>query len=428
MHLFLPQGCVRPAGRAFLRCAPVARRAPGRRLTGILLLALGALLCAGTRPAAAQGKVIGESGTPTTWEYPLNTAVSAARTLSVYLQNEIGRGGEIVALELNVTELPAPLSGQFEIQMDHTEMNVPIWPDDDTGDPWPLVYSGNISVSQTGWLRFDFTTPFTYDGVRNLLIGFALENNTTSTPAATCAASGLGTERTLYATVMEEGGGWPGPEGTNLQPVVRLVFRPQIEKVVPQAAPNTGPQEVTVTGAHFYEGATLHMYLEGDESSKITATNVTVSPDNTQITGTFDLLGKTEGIYNIVVDYPGTNDSGELKNAFAVGEPLAAAVGRLRATRAPSGKVTVEWTPEEGSDVAGYHVLRAARLEGPFTRVTPRLIPPGSRTCRFVDGGARGRAGQYYCLEVRHTSGRVQRLAPVSVSAPAASSRGKRGK
>jgi hypothetical protein len=433
MHLFLLPARVRLAGRALRRCAHHARRAPDYRHAGALPLALLTLLGAGAPPASAHEQSIGTGESP--WAFPLNTQAFAARCQTIYLATEVGTRGSILALDLDVSRAPSRALDHWTIRMAHTEQSI-VPPDPGGGKPRPwmdgdwvqVYYRESEPAGTTGWRRFVFDEPFAYDGTRNLLVEFSL-SSPQRVLAGLCRSSLPSTTeetRSLMSQVVVSGNPLPAPGPADERPNVRLLVGPHVGGASPATVKNDAPATITVSGTHIHAGATLKLTRP---EGRITATNVSVTEDH-QITGTFNLTGAPLGFYGVLITNPdGLSD--EQPGRLVVedgGVPLAAAVGRLRATRAPSGKVTVEWTPEEGSDVAGYHVLRAARLEGPFTRVTPRLIPPGSRTCRFVDGGARGRAGQYYCLEVRHTSGRVQRLAPVSVSAPAASSRGKRGK
>jgi hypothetical protein len=74
---------------------------------------------------------------------------------------------------------------------------------------------------------------------------------------------------------------------------------------------------------------------------------------------------------------------------------------RLQADTLPDGRVAVAWETGTEHDVLGFHVERAAARQGPFTRLTPRLIAargPAGRgaTYRFVE--APGRGVHYYRL------------------------------
>lgn len=46
---------------------------------------------------------------------------------------------------------------------------------------WTTVYQRNQTISTTGLVNFAFTTPFDYDGVRNLMIDFSYNNSTYTT-------------------------------------------------------------------------------------------------------------------------------------------------------------------------------------------------------------------------------------------------------
>jgi hypothetical protein len=98
--------------------------------------------------------------------------------------------------------------------------------------------------------------------------------------------------------------------------------------------------------------------------------------------------------------------------------PSAAPKERRETRPALPTQVRLEWKTRHDSEVQGYVVYRAERPEGPFRRVSPRLIPvpPGEASTReylFVDEGVRAGAAYYYYLDVVGIDGRKRRFSGV---------------
>ncbi len=90
---------------------------------------------------------------------------------------------------------------------------------------------------------------------------------------------------------------------------------PQIVGISPNHAGNTGSVTVTIGGGNFSPGATVKLTKTGQ--TDIVATSVSVADDKASLGATFDLTGKTAGVYTVVV----TNADGkkfELANAFTI--------------------------------------------------------------------------------------------------------------
>ncbi|HLA79321.1 MAG TPA: hypothetical protein VJU18_17220 [Vicinamibacteria bacterium] len=87
------------------------------------------------------------------------------------------------------------------------------------------------------------------------------------------------------------------------------------------------------------------------------------------------------------------------------------------AREAPS--VTLTWKVKGGQDVYGCLVYRAGRREGPFLRISPRILrlPPGSgedaRDLSFVDTRVEKGKTYYYYLDIVRDSGTKERFSPV---------------
>jgi subtilisin family serine protease len=131
------------------------------------------------------------------WSYPMHTANHDSRTQVIYLASEIGTGGLITNLSLNVITIPGQVMSNWTIRMKHTTLSAySSYSFDSTG--WTIVYQANESRGSTGWRTFTFSTPFLYNGTSNLLIDFS-HNNSSKTSNGACAYSTPGSYRSVYA-------------------------------------------------------------------------------------------------------------------------------------------------------------------------------------------------------------------------------------
>jgi hypothetical protein len=90
---------------------------------------------------------------------------------------------------------------------------------------------------------------------------------------------------------------------------------PSITKISPDFATKDSAVSVTITGSNFQDGATVKLVRPG--SAPVTATGILVTA--TSITCLFNLNGKSDGSYNLVVINPdGQSDSRQ--NIFTIGE------------------------------------------------------------------------------------------------------------
>jgi Peptidase C10 family/Spi protease inhibitor len=133
-----------------------------------------------------------------TWEYPFNAFHHDARTQVIYLEEEIGCAGQITSLSVHLTTVPAQTLTNFTIRMKHIlnfkdEYDTGLWVD----SGWTMVYQTDETIDSTGWSTFEFTTPFDYDGIYNLLVDFSFDN-TDYTLKGLCRYSEPGGNRSLY--------------------------------------------------------------------------------------------------------------------------------------------------------------------------------------------------------------------------------------
>jgi len=136
------------------------------------------------------------TGTATS-DFPLATNYHDARSQTIYRASEIGGALTITALALDVNTVPGQMMTNFTIRMKHTDLSVygssPIWESLD----WTTVYQTNETITTTGWVLFDFTTHFEYNGTQNLMVDISFNNDSNST-AGWCRYSLPGGQRSIY--------------------------------------------------------------------------------------------------------------------------------------------------------------------------------------------------------------------------------------
>ncbi len=156
-----------------------------------------------------------EIGTGTSvQEFPMATYYEDERTQVIYLRDELGNACVLSGLALDVTSTPNMALNNWTIRMRHTPLaaytNSPLWESD-----WTIVYQSTTTVPSTGWVNFDFDTPFEYNGTDNLMIDFSFNNDSYAAEFdGYCNASDSGTNRVLYSR-SDSGDGdpldWSGP-------------------------------------------------------------------------------------------------------------------------------------------------------------------------------------------------------------------------
>lgn len=140
------------------------------------------------------------------WIFPMYTGYHDARTQVIYLASEIGKAGNIADLSLEVTTAPGQILENWTIRMKHTNLseysssNCSL-----EADGWTVVYQNDESIDNKGWRKFEFQTPFAYNGTDNLLVDFSF-NNDTSTSHGLCRVSSPGGRRSAYAASYDQHG------------------------------------------------------------------------------------------------------------------------------------------------------------------------------------------------------------------------------
>ena len=221
-------------------------------------------------PSVWAEEIIIGTGT-STWALPLNTFCHDARTQTIYLAGEIGAPYDITALALYVTVLPGQTMYNFTIRMKHTDLSVyggsPNW----ESSNWTTVYQTNKTITTTGWVQFNFTTPFEYNGTQNLMVDISF-NNSSYTTNGYCRYSTPGGTRTIYyytdsgyGDPLAWSGRTPIPNATSNVPNLKLIVESLTRVIRPVFTPDGGTynseQNVVITCST--EGATIHYTTNG---------------------------------------------------------------------------------------------------------------------------------------------------------------------
>ena len=111
------------------------------------------------------------------WKYPFNTYFQKRRAEYIYAQAQLGRGGHIKALKIFFEEKPLLPLKNCTIRMKHTTDSeygaIPQW----TSSGWITVFADTKTIDDIGPVAFTLSTPFHYDGIRNLIVDFSFSNS-----------------------------------------------------------------------------------------------------------------------------------------------------------------------------------------------------------------------------------------------------------
>ena len=152
------------------------------------------------------------------WGYPLHTNDDDSRTQVIYLAQEIGTAATITSLSLDVVTRPGRDFDKLTIRMKHTAMNEYSTCALDA-EGWTVVYQKQNTSVDEGWQKFQFQTPFEYNGTDNLLVDFSHDNSSDSEDGY-CRASRPGGSRSVYAGSDSRDGDpleWPATVPPNMR-------------------------------------------------------------------------------------------------------------------------------------------------------------------------------------------------------------------
>lgn len=107
-----------------------------------------------------------------------------ARLQNIYLPAEVGPPGRLQSLALNVGSYSGMVTlKNFTIRVKHTTKSSYTNTADSTWETadWTTVYSGTAIANSSGWQVFPCNSAFDYDGVRNLMVDFSYDDDSTDT-------------------------------------------------------------------------------------------------------------------------------------------------------------------------------------------------------------------------------------------------------
>ena len=112
----------------------------------------------------------------TTVGHPFYSYYDDAKTDMLYLNSELGLSDSkiITRIGFNFATIQAQVLNGFTIKLQNSSLTTL------TGfelNNWTTVYNGTYTPPGTGWQYIDFTTPFYFDGVNNLLVEVCFDNN-----------------------------------------------------------------------------------------------------------------------------------------------------------------------------------------------------------------------------------------------------------
>lgn len=155
------------------------------------------------------GETLVGTGTGTSLK-PFDTSYDGARSQMIYLPSEIGGAKLITGMSLNVTTIPGLPLTRFAIRLKHTNATSMATGQNLDNSGLTTVYSNASEViSSTGWRTFRFSTPFSYDGSKNLLVDMVFDNATSGT-AGYCQTTTISPSRHL-AAANPRSSGWGDP-------------------------------------------------------------------------------------------------------------------------------------------------------------------------------------------------------------------------
>ncbi len=124
--------------------------------------------------ALREQRVVTVATNTTNWSLPLASSFHDARVQSIYLTNEIGPAGRIVALALDVAQVPGQILSNFTLRLRHasdTQHVVAAWQ-----FAWTTNFQHDVLIAQTGWVTFAFAQPFDYSGQQHLMVDYSFNN------------------------------------------------------------------------------------------------------------------------------------------------------------------------------------------------------------------------------------------------------------
>ena len=130
---------------------------------------------------------------------PLNTYNHDSRSQMIFSAGELGGAAQITSLAINIQAATNEVLTNFTLRLKHTSMAdlsaVTTW--DNAG--WTQVYRASPTVSGSGWMTFNFSTPFSYNGTGNLMLEWSMDRTSSSSTHTYVIGTDTSTLLTQYA-------------------------------------------------------------------------------------------------------------------------------------------------------------------------------------------------------------------------------------
>lgn len=158
-------------------------------------------------------------GTDTaSWSLPMYTGYHDARTQVIYLASELGGAKRLSGLRLYVDTPGGITMNNWTIRLKPTTQSyfsTSAW----EGSGWTIVQQSNLPAPTTaGWVTFNFSAPFDYDGVSNLIVDFSFNNSSNAGTWSACRSTYSNNYRTIYGYSNSTNGDpltWAGVNGAS---------------------------------------------------------------------------------------------------------------------------------------------------------------------------------------------------------------------
>gem|GEM_PF-2726921 len=175
----------------------------------------------------------GTDSTSATNGCPINVYLKSLHGQSVYLASELIAAGvqgplDITEIGFYVTEMPVYNMENYIIRMRHTTAtDVSAWINNSDNGYQTVYTSASYMPSGTGWNMFTFSTPFTWNGVDNIVVDTAFGVNSSSTASGTVQYSSVTNGyRYVRSTSSNQTNVFNGNQPNNYRPNLKLTLAP----------------------------------------------------------------------------------------------------------------------------------------------------------------------------------------------------------
>ncbi|NLO11609.1 MAG: hypothetical protein GX122_04215, partial [Candidatus Cloacimonetes bacterium] len=175
----------------------------------------------------------GTDSTSATNGCPINVYLKSLHGQSVYLASELIAAGvqgplDITEIGFYVTEMPVYNMENYIIRMRHTTAtDVSAWINNSDNGYQTVYTSASYMPSGTGWNMFTFSTPFTWNGVDNIVVDTAFGVNSSSTASGTVQYSSVTNGyRYVRSTSSNQTNVFSGNQPNNNRPNLKLTLAP----------------------------------------------------------------------------------------------------------------------------------------------------------------------------------------------------------